>query len=204
MTITTRPLVSRELIARYQRERFTRAIAEACLESGYSAITVADIVAAARSSRNTFYEHFSSKDAAFFALLEQAKDDLLQRVDAACAEAGTGFTERVDAALAAALEWVATETAFAKALLIDAPAGPERCFLVPWELIDGLVLRLRSILPVDASAPETTAELVVGAVTSIVKEVLVTGEPSRAPELLPSLSTFVRLPYLAEGKQSEP
>jgi AcrR family transcriptional regulator len=200
MTITTRPVVSRELIARYQRERFIRGIAEACMESGYSAVTVADIVAVAGSSRNTFYEHFAGKDAAFFALLERARDDLLQRVDEACAQADPGFTERVDATLTAALEWVAAETPFARALLVEAPAGPERCFLVLWELVDGFVMRLRAIAPADTNAPAPTAELVVGAVTSILRDVLVAGDPSRAPGLASSMSAFVRLPYLTEGQ----
>ncbi len=45
-----------------------------------AAITIADIVAAAKVSKRTFYEHFSSKEACFLALYEQNSFRILARL----------------------------------------------------------------------------------------------------------------------------
>src|SRR5579884_975427 len=45
--------------------RICEAMAHVVAERGYSAVTVADVVSAARISRRTFYEHFVDKEACF-------------------------------------------------------------------------------------------------------------------------------------------
>ncbi|CAM3868987.1 TetR/AcrR family transcriptional regulator [Smaragdicoccus niigatensis] len=49
------------------RERLIEAMAEVIVEKGYVATTVADIVARARVSRRTFYEHFNDKQGCMLA-----------------------------------------------------------------------------------------------------------------------------------------
>ena len=55
-----------------QRERLVRAVVAAVAESGYPAVTVADIVRRARVSRAAFYTHFTDKEDCFLSLRGKA------------------------------------------------------------------------------------------------------------------------------------
>lgn len=65
------------------RRRLLDAMATAVRERGYQDSTVADVVRHARTSRRTFYEHFTSKQDCFIALLTEHHKDMIQRIDAA-------------------------------------------------------------------------------------------------------------------------
>ena len=62
------------------RERLLKALEESIVEDGYQKTTVADIVRRARTSRRTFYEHFSSREECFVALLTTAHTGQVHRV----------------------------------------------------------------------------------------------------------------------------
>ena len=53
--------LSREEVARSQRDRLVRAMADVMAEKGYARTSVADIVRGAGVSRESFYERFGSK-----------------------------------------------------------------------------------------------------------------------------------------------
>ncbi|MGW4326435.1 TetR/AcrR family transcriptional regulator [Nocardia sp. NPDC004573] len=65
------------------RRRLLDAMAMAVRERGYQDTTVADVVRHARTSRRTFYEHFTSKQDCFIALLSEHHKEMIQRIDAA-------------------------------------------------------------------------------------------------------------------------
>jgi AcrR family transcriptional regulator len=65
-----RARLSREEIARNQRERIMYATATLATEKGYSATTIADITNTARVDRRVFYIHFRDKQQAFLAAHE--------------------------------------------------------------------------------------------------------------------------------------
>ena len=69
-----------------QRARIARAMLEVVAEQGYEATTVAQVVAAARVSRNAFYEFFSDKTDCFMTLTEELGAELFQAVVEANAE----------------------------------------------------------------------------------------------------------------------
>lgn len=56
------------------RERLLLALTAALSESEYHDVTIADIVAHARTSKRTFYEHFTSKQDCFMALVRHANE----------------------------------------------------------------------------------------------------------------------------------
>ncbi|WP_330230987.1 TetR/AcrR family transcriptional regulator [Nocardia sp. NBC_00508] len=58
-------------------------MAIAIRDRGYQDSTVADVVRHARTSRRTFYEHFSSKQDCFIALLTERNKETIQKIDAA-------------------------------------------------------------------------------------------------------------------------
>ncbi|MEU2039033.1 TetR/AcrR family transcriptional regulator [Nocardia niwae] len=65
------------------RRRLLDAMAVTLGERGYQDSTVADVVRHARTSRRTFYEHFTSKQDCFIALLTEHHKEMIQRIDAA-------------------------------------------------------------------------------------------------------------------------
>jgi AcrR family transcriptional regulator len=65
------------------RQRLLDGLASSIEEIGYANTTVADIVRRARTSRRTFYEHFTSKDACFVALLTDENEDMVRQISAA-------------------------------------------------------------------------------------------------------------------------
>lgn len=56
------------------RERLMLALTAALSEREYHDVTIADIVAHARTSKRTFYEHFASKQDCFIALVRQTNE----------------------------------------------------------------------------------------------------------------------------------
>src|SRR5204863_8019072 len=69
--------LSADTVKASQRERALRAMIECVGEEGWAKTTVPDVVARARVSRNSFYEHFEAKTACFLAALDGAAGELL-------------------------------------------------------------------------------------------------------------------------------
>ncbi|WP_308166856.1 TetR/AcrR family transcriptional regulator [Nocardia albiluteola] len=65
------------------RRRLLDGMAVAVRENGYAEATVADIVRYARTSRRTFYEHFSSKQDCFVALMTERNTEMIAHIAAA-------------------------------------------------------------------------------------------------------------------------
>jgi AcrR family transcriptional regulator len=108
------------------RERLLLGMAEAIREHGsFRAVTVAEVVRRARTSRRTFYQHFDDRDACFLALFDVVSEGLLTTI----AEAATGegpFGERVDRAMAAYLGALAAEPVLARACIEEVGSvGPD-------------------------------------------------------------------------------
>lgn len=62
------------------RLRLLDGLEEVLAQRSYAELTIADIVAAARVSRRTFYEHFADKDACLLALCERLSEEVLALV----------------------------------------------------------------------------------------------------------------------------
>jgi AcrR family transcriptional regulator len=106
------------------RARLLAGMATAIREHGYGATTVAEVVANARTSRRTFYQHFEDRDACFLALFDALALQLLEVVT----EGATGdgpYLPRLDAALTAYLDQVATDPELTRSMILELPAiGP--------------------------------------------------------------------------------
>ena len=66
-----------------ERQRLLDGLAESIAADGYRSTTVADIVRRAHTSRRTFYEHFSDKEACFVALLTESNREMIRQITAA-------------------------------------------------------------------------------------------------------------------------
>ncbi|HWT93323.1 MAG TPA: TetR/AcrR family transcriptional regulator [Solirubrobacteraceae bacterium] len=103
------------------RDRLLVAMAEAIREQGFQRTTVADVVARARTSRRTFYQHFEDRESCYLALFQVVNERVLQVI----AEAATGegpWTERIDRTLAAYLGVLASEPELTRSYVQDLPA----------------------------------------------------------------------------------
>jgi AcrR family transcriptional regulator len=108
-----------------QRERLERAIIAAVAESGYAAVTVADIVRRAKVSRVAFYAHFRGKDDCFLAATSLGRQLLIGRVTSAARAMPEDAPDEevLRAGVRAFLSFLAEEPAFARVFYIDMPAA---------------------------------------------------------------------------------
>jgi AcrR family transcriptional regulator len=110
-----------------QRERLLRSVLAAVAESGYLAVTVADIVRRARVSRVAFYAHFADKEDCFLAATAEGRDLMVARIvtDTRALPADAPDDEVLRVAFRAYLAFLAGEPAFARVFYIHMPtAGP--------------------------------------------------------------------------------
>jgi AcrR family transcriptional regulator len=110
-----------------QRERLLRSIIATVSESGYLAVTVADIVRRARVSRAAFYAHFADKEDCFLAATAEGRDLMIAQILSAtrALPAGASDEEILRVACRAYLAFLAREPAFARVFFIHmATAGP--------------------------------------------------------------------------------
>lgn len=189
-------MLSPEVIAGFKRLRICEAHAELCAEQGHRATTVADIASRAGASRATFYECFENKEECFLAIFERGLSELFARAEGACRVAEP--EQRIEAALAAILDWVAQNPLAAWACFVESTcASPESLRRYVAAITDFAGL-LRGNVPTEVERPPTTEESLIGGVASILRFRIQNGEAQRAPELLPNLTVFIRAPFMAQ------
>jgi AcrR family transcriptional regulator len=107
-----------------QRERLLAAMLDLVAEHGYEATTVPEVVAAARVSRNAFYELFSDKLDCFLALCDEAATEML---DTALAQATrSDWVDALRSGTALYLRWWREHPAFSRAYFLELPAAGPR------------------------------------------------------------------------------
>jgi AcrR family transcriptional regulator len=99
-----------------------RAIAEATAEQGYAATSVADVLERAGTSRETFYQQFSSKQDCFIAAYELAAGVVLEGLEQEASVSGTPL-ERFERALGGYLDGLAAEPEFARLFMVEVYAA---------------------------------------------------------------------------------
>src|SRR6202035_4816666 len=111
-----------------QRERLLRAVSAAVSDSGYPAVTVADIVRRARVSRVAFYAHFADKEECFLTATAEGRQLMFAGVVSAAraVPADAPDEQVIRAAYRAFLAFLADEPAFARVFYIDMPAAGPR------------------------------------------------------------------------------
>ncbi len=114
----------RSFVAANQRERILSAIACASAELGYAEMSVEAIIASARVSRRTFYEHFRNKEDAFLAAYDRAVRVQARHIRRAYLKETT-VRERLRAGIAAYMEFMASEPELARMCIVEVlAAGP--------------------------------------------------------------------------------
>ncbi len=194
-SVPVRPTLPREFVASHKRRRIMSAIAELTAEQGYDATKIGDIVRRAGVARKTLYDNFEGKEEVFLAAFDTAVDEVTQRIEADCAEAGGGWEEQVQAGLASFLRYVAENPALARMCMIEAlsatPTATERYEAAMQRFVE---LTKRTV-PQDDELPETIEETLVGGAAWIVYQQIRRQEAEQAEDLLPELTEFMLAPY---------
>lgn len=176
------------------------AMAELCAEKGYEATKIADIVRRAGVARKTLYDNFEGKEEVFLATFDSAVEEVSAKIDAACAEAGDEWVDRLAAGLRALLTFIGENPAVARLCVIEAisatPAASAR--------YDGTLQRfvelLRDNAPSETRLPDTIEETLTGGVAWILHQQIRRGEAEQALDLMPELLDFILSPYLGVAK----
>jgi AcrR family transcriptional regulator len=104
-----------------RRQRLLDGLAASITEDGFRETTVADVVRRARTSRRTFYEHFSSKEECFIALLAEANRSMIQQISDAV-DPHAPWALQVRQAIEAWIACAESEPAITLSWIRDVPA----------------------------------------------------------------------------------
>jgi AcrR family transcriptional regulator len=188
----------REFIAQNQRERIVTALVDTVAAQGYNATTVADITKAAAVSRRTFYEHFADKEACFLAAYEMVADHIRASMRAA-AESFEEWPQKVRAALATLLSFLAGEPELARICMVEPIAAGGTIATRHRDSVQGLAEILRAGRPEHAGErplPEATEETLVGGVVALIVREISAGRGAELERLLPDLVELTLAPYV--------
>ena len=103
------------------RGRLLDGLATSLATRGYRETTVADIVRNAKTSKRTFYDQYSSKEACFVELLRTNNEDLIARIRAAI-DPDAGWEQQVHDAVDAYVAHIASRPAITLSWIREAPA----------------------------------------------------------------------------------
>jgi AcrR family transcriptional regulator len=175
-----------------QRERLLRAVIAAVAESGYAAVTVADIVRRAKVSRAAFYVHFRGKEDCFLAAAREGGQLMVDQAITAARGVPDGAPDEdvLRAGCRAFLKFLADEPAFAWVFYIEMPgAGPAAAARLEtaahrWAEINAKWhARARGRHPDWPTVPYEACLALAGATGELVRSLVRTDRTSALPEL---------------------
>jgi AcrR family transcriptional regulator len=176
-----------------QRQRLVDAVPRVVAKHGYEAMAVSDIVKAAAVSRNAFYNNFGDKQECFAAAHEACHERLLALLERPC-DKGSTVEERVETALGAALDLLATEPEVARLLFVEAPGASEEISLRYHEWLRRYGTLLRSAVPQAAQKSSLAVEIdqvIVGGIASRVASEVLQGRAAQLRVLTPHFVEYV-------------
>ncbi len=187
----------RELVVRSQRERLLTAVVRVTAARGYESTSVADILEEAGVGRESFYELFADKKDCLLAARGLLIEDLEATVRAAYGR-GETWTDQARNALAAMLEWFASDPAAARVVIVElAAVGPvaRKLFQSDFSRFTALVdSGLDEGVP---GLPQATGLAVGGLLARVYGEV-VNDRVTELPTLLPDLLFELLVPFVGE------
>ena len=177
-------------VAESHRTRLTGGLAAAIAEKGYAAATIADVVANARVSKRTFYEHFADKETCFLALYSETTDALLALIGDEVARADGGWDARLATAARAYFGRLAAEPELIRTGLIGIQAAGPAARALRRDVQRRYADMLRALSEEAAAEdPSVTplspglATAVVGGIDELMLEAVEAGEEVRLGEL---------------------
>lgn len=180
-----------------RRERLLQAMVRVVGEKGYKATSVADVIAAADTSRSTFYKHFDDKHECFLAAYDMVAEQLLGQVVANC-DGEQPWLARVEGGLAMIVELFAMDPALARMAVVEVAAAGAEARRRHWDAVARFSEFLESGREVAGGRelPKTTATMSAGAVSGLIFDELLAGRAATLPAMLPDLLFAMLVPYI--------
>ncbi|GAB3209769.1 TetR/AcrR family transcriptional regulator [Nocardia tengchongensis] len=191
---------ARDAVLTSQRGRLIEAMVECVEAKGYHAITLTDIVARARVSRSTFYEHFTNKEQCFIEAVRTASDIMATRIvdELGQLPIDAGAHERIESIVVTFCETVASEPDFARLMLVEAFKVDQESVALRDLSVDRFADLYRAFYAearvTDPSLPVIADELfalIPDAIGERTRRVIVADGAHRVPELAPLFVEFV-------------
>jgi AcrR family transcriptional regulator len=183
----------REAARREQRARLFAALVANCVQKGYEATSVEDLLRTSGVSRATFYEQFDDKSDCFRA----AEEEIVAGAVGAVAQELEGegdAEERSRAALAAFVRAVVAQPAAARMCLVESYAVGEAGMEPVRRAMDWIVLLARDAaeqMPDRAGMPREILRGIIAGLYQVVYERLLAHREEELPELVPELWGWV-------------
>jgi AcrR family transcriptional regulator len=189
--------LSRADVRDSQRRRLIGAMLDLVAERGYPATTVGDVVAAARCSRNAFYELFEDKEACYIAAADETGADMLEALVSG-AEQADSWLDALRSGTHSYLRWWVDNPAYAAAYLIDLPAAGrraleqrDRVYADFAAMFAGLAARARAEQPLLPPLPPLAPQLLVMAITELIAQEVREGRVDDLMKLEDELVRFI-------------
>jgi len=197
--------LTREQVARQQRDRILAAMIDVVADRGYPETRVVDVITAAGVSRKTFYELFHDKEDCFLAAFDVALLELM-RVTSTGFQASTEapWPERIRVGLAAFLQIIAERPAAAKFCLVEVlAAGPKAL-----ARRDAAMRQFTQFIEAGRAEskvelPGVTALAVVGGIYELLYSEILHGATAQLPTRLPDLVFWITQLYLGPERAAQ-
>ena len=180
------PVTEQTAHAQAFRRRLLDGLAASIEERGYRDTTVADIVRHARTSKRTFYDHFSTKQECFFELLTANNEELVTTLRDAIdpsapwqeqvSQAVTAYVQTIDATPAITLSWIRELPALGEAARPMMRRGSGRLAAAIVELSAGPGFSRAGVAPLSPTA----AVILVGGLRELTAQTVEDGDPVAA------------------------
>jgi AcrR family transcriptional regulator len=184
--------LTREQVVASQRQRMLRAMSKVVSEKGYANTSVADVIAIAGVSRETFYEQFAGKEECFLAAYDVGVESVLRAMRASLTDAPDDPAEVYSRALASYLHTLSVDPAVARTFNVEVyaagPAAIQRRMALMDRFVDVTAEMLGARTPQDRFA----CEALVAAISSLVTNRVGVGRAAELPDLHGPLMELVR------------
>ncbi len=130
------------------RRRLLDGLAASIVADGYRNTTVADIVRRARTSRRTFYEHFSGKDACFIALLNESNAEMIRKISAAV-DSSQPWATQVRQAIEAWIACVESEPTIMVSWIRDVPSLGDAARRLQRDTMEAFITMIQTLCDTD-------------------------------------------------------
>jgi AcrR family transcriptional regulator len=194
--------LTRGEVEQSQRLRIVQGVVEAMRDKGYVETRVADIIALAGISRETFYQHHTNKLDAFLAAVDLVGQVLGERLAGAIEEPGAPL-ERFERALTTYLEVLASQPGYARIILVETSAAGPEAMARRADIQQRIVDAIANLFGARSGSGRFACELLVASIGAMVTLPVVTGDVDRVRALGPLLMDQVRR-WEAAGVFSSP
>jgi AcrR family transcriptional regulator len=190
--------LSRQELTEQQHRRILLALTKVFARRGYQAATVDNLIAAAKISMGSFYDHFDGKEDCLLQIYDLVVGEARERIAAAMPDS-KDWTRRTYAGMHAALTYLAENQMAARVVLLEAQtAGPESVRRYNRDLAElaAFLRGGRAISAFKAELPPDFEDVTASGLAWLLASRLVHGEIGDVDTLFREMAEVALEPYL--------